>query len=53
MARSAMPAVLAAVTVALAVDPASAAEWRSWCGAPGAPVRARLALLLRPRGGGA
>ena len=36
MALSAMPAVLAAVTVALAVDPASAAEWRSWCGAPGA-----------------
>ena len=36
MARSAIPAVLAAVTVVLAAGPVSAAEWRSWCGAPGA-----------------
>ena len=36
MARSAMPAVLAAVTIALAAGPVPAAEWRSWCGAPGA-----------------
>ena len=36
MARSAMPAVLAVVTVALAAGSAPAAEWRPWCGAPDA-----------------
>ena len=34
--RGAMPAVLAVGMAALAAGPVSAAEWRSWCGAPGA-----------------